>query len=503
MRGYRPSLTVAILASLALLLIFTWILFSLFALKTAERDLYAQKADHARMLLATFVNQLPDSLPTFPEGMLPLDAPAALYAGKLADEPSFERLTLLDRNGKVIFTAGHEGHDQFSPFIFPGHGVEEGGLLPGGEALARTAPVLRDGRIVGEAGLLLSLQDEQRRLNRSKQLFLAYFALDFILLLGLGSYSLARIVVRPVNRLLAATERITGGVYGHQVTVTGPLELAQLASSFNAMSRALQQKQDEVGAHVRTLEQVNKNLQQAREEALRSEKMASVGLLAAGTAHEIGTPLASVMGYAEILAAEVANNPAQAEYLQRMQEGCARIDRIVRGLLDYARPKNAEVEPVDLASLAAGTVELLRQQGLFKGCRVDVRATPDLPPASLDPHQLQQVLINLLINSNDAMADREGNLLVETLVDPGDRGLPLQIRVFDSGAGIPAEYLGKIFDPFFTTKDPGRGTGLGLAISARIVEGFGGRITARSIPGKGSCFTIQLPSAGRREAVRG
>lgn len=495
MRGYRPSLTFSILASLACLLLLTWILFSLFALTTAERDLYAQKADHARMLLATFVNQLPEILPTFPEGMLALDASAAIYAAKLAEEQSFERLTLLDTNGKVIYTVGRDDSDQFQPFTASVERSDGGVVLAGGYSLARTVPVLRNGQMVGRAGLVLSLRGEQLRLLRSRQLFIAYFALDFILLLGLGSAILSRIVVRPANRLLAATERITGGVYGHQVAVAGPLELARLAESFNVMSAVLQQKQDEVSRHVTTLEQVNRNLEQAREESVRSEKMASVGLLAAGTAHEIGTPLASVMGYAELLAAEVADNQVQSEYLQRIQLGCGRIDRIVRGLLDYARPKSPAFELVALGPLVVSTVELLQHQGLFKQCRVEVRCPGQVPPVNLDPHQLQQVLINLLINSNDAMPEK-GQLLVEVCADAEQQAqLPIQIRVQDTGSGIAEKDLGRIFDPFFTTKDPGRGTGLGLAISTRIIEGFGGRITVQSTPGAGSCFTVHLPRA--------
>lgn len=495
MRRYRPSLTFSILASLACLLVLTWLLFSLFALTTAERDLLAQKADHARMLLATFVNQLPETLPNFPDGMLPLAAPAAIYAEKLAAEQSFERLTLLDTNGKVIYSVGREGSDQFQPFMADAERSDNGVILAAGASLARTAPVLRNGQAAGRAGLVLSLSGEQQRLQRSRQLFMAYFALDFILLLGLGSAILSRIVVRPVNRLLTATERITGGVYGHQVAVTGPLELAHLAESFNVMSAALLQKEAEVGRHVTTLEQVNRNLEQAREEAVRSEKMASVGLLAAGMAHEIGTPLASVMGYAELLAAEVGDNHAQADYIQRIQQGCARIDRIVRGLLDYARPKSSAFELVALGPLVAATVELLQHQGLFKQCRVELRCPDQAPLVNLDPHQLQQVLINLLINSSDAMPDK-GQLLVEVRVDEaGQARLPVQVRVMDTGSGIAEKDLGRIFDPFFTTKDPGRGTGLGLAISARIIEGFAGRITVQSVVGKGSCFIVHLPLA--------
>lgn len=493
MNTVRLSLTFSILASLACLLVLSWLLFSLLAFKTAENDLYAQKSDHARMLLATFVNQLPDQLPAFPEGMLPLDAPAALYASRLADEAAFQRLTLLDAGGKVIFTVGREGSDLYLPVSLPGRQPEETGLLPGGTGIIRSAQVIRNGAVSGRAGLVLSLSDEQRRIGRTRQLLLTYFALDFILLLGLGAFLLSRIVVRPVSRLLTATEKITDGVYGYRVAVTGARELAQLAASFNAMSGTLAQKQQELAAHVERLEAMNRDLQLARQEAIRSEKLASVGLLAAGTAHEIGTPLASVMGYAELLAPEVAGNPVQADYLRRMQEGCARIDRIVRGLLDYARPKPVSCEQVELALLVRQTVDLLQHQGSFRGITVSCSAENGLPPVLLDPHQLQQVLINLLLNAVDAMPD--GGTLQLAVCWASDRaGQLLSIR--DSGHGIVPEHLPRLFDPFFTTKEPGRGTGLGLAIAARIIEGLGGAITVESSPGQGSCFTLQLPLKG-------
>jgi len=167
--------------------------------------------------------------------------PAAIYAGKLSEERSLVRITLLDMNDKIIYTAGKEGSDLYQPLALPGLQTEEADLLPGGSALIRSAQVIRDGQVAGRAGLVLSLDDEQKRLQRTRRLFASYFVLDFILLLGLGASILSRIVVRPVNRLLAATEKITGGVYGHQIAVTGTLELAQLIESFNTMSAALLQ----------------------------------------------------------------------------------------------------------------------------------------------------------------------------------------------------------------------------------------------------------------------
>lgn len=493
----RLSLTVSILAFLSGLLLITWLLFSLFAFRTAANDLYAQKGDHARMLLATFVSQLPDAIPTYPNGMILPNSLAAIYAQKLAEEESFVRLTLLDGNGKVIYTAGRDNSDIYQPFAGVTEVARGSFILPSGAGIVCITPVLRNGAVAARAGLVLSLAAEKERLRRSRQLYGAYFAIDFILLLGLGAFILSRIVVAPVNRLLSATGKITGGHYGQRVRVSGSSELVQLAEAFNEMSETLLNKDQQVTAHVAALEQANTKLRQAREESLRSEKMASIGFLAAGMAHEIGTPLASIMGYSELLSGEVTGSSAISDYSRRITEDCGRIDRIIRGLLDYSRPHPSAVEASDIGGLVAESIELLERQGALKGIKVSSWFEDALPQALVDPHQLQQVLINIMLNSRDAMPEGgKLNIRVTTGAGaslPGRPGGCVRIDVLDNGCGIPEEHLKSVFDPFFTTKPPGKGTGLGLAISARIIEGFGGRITVQSKPGKGSCFTLWLP----------
>lgn len=496
MSRYRPSLTVSIMAFLGFLLVMTWLLFSFLAFKTAANDLYAQKGEHARTLLATFVSQLPDNLPVFPEGIIPPDSSASIYVQKLSDDAAFTRLTLLDRNGKTIFTAGRDGSDVYLPFNGIQMSSDGGGILADGSGIANVINVTRNGVPVGRAGLLLSLSAENSRLDRTRQLFAAYFVLDFIMLMGLGSFILSRIVVNPINRLLSATGKITGGQYGQRLRVSGSSELARLAESFNEMSMALQNKDQQVSEHLAALERVNNDLHQAREEAIRTEKMASIGLLAAGMAHEIGTPLASIMGYADLAAVEQPDNPAIQDYARRISADCARIDRIVRGLLDYSRPRVSCRETADVRQVATATLELLSQQGVFKHFTVSVAMDEHLPQVKADPHQLQQVLINLLINSRDALAEN-GAIVLKSRIENGF----MRIDIIDNGSGIEDDDMKYIFDPFFTTKPPGRGTGLGLAIAARIIEGFDGRITVKSKPGTGTCFSVWLPVVSEQQHV--
>jgi signal transduction histidine kinase len=488
---FRPTLTVSILAFLGFLLLLTWLLFSLLAFKTAANDLYAQKGEHARTLLTTYINQLPEEIPTYPEGFMSPEAPSSGYAKKLAEDVAFARLTLLDRNGKLIFSSGREDVDPYLPFKGISDATGGSFICPDGSAIAHIIAVKRDGLIVGKAGLLLLLNSEKARLNRTRQMMVAYFVLDFILLLWLGSFVLSRIVVNPINKLLTATEKITGGLYGQRLHLSGSAELVGLADAFNRMSATLQDKDRQVAEQMTALEQANRQLSQARAEAIRTEKMASIGLLAAGMGHEMGTPLASIMGYADLIAGEDPHNSAIQDYARRISTDCARIDRIVRGLLDYSRPRSGSGERADVHQVVAASMELLTQQGAFKQLQVYMQVDPTLPPCMADPYQLQQVLVNLLLNSRDALPACGGVLEVSARYESGE----VCIHVRDNGTGITEEHLKHIFDPFFTTKQPGKGTGLGLALSTRIVEEFGGRIEVASRVGVGSCFSIRLPVA--------
>jgi signal transduction histidine kinase len=490
MAAYRPSLTVSILAFLGTLLVLTWLLFSLLAFKTAANDLYAQKGEHARTLLKGFVSLLPETLPTYPEGFISPDFQASRYIQKLSEESSFSRLTLLDKNDNLIFSSGRENVEPYSPFKGLSKPMNGNYIRPDGSGIIHIITVIRDGKAVGTAGLLLSLTPEKARLNRSREILIAYFVLDSILLLGLGSFVLSRIVVNPINRLLTATEKITGGQYGQRLHMSGSAELVRLAAAFNEMASALETKDRQVAEQMAALTQVNSDLRQAREETVRTEKMASIGLLAAGMAHEIGTPLAAIMGYAELTASDESDSAAIQDYARRITDESSRIDRIVRGLLDFSRQRSQSGEDADVRATVLSTVDLMEQQGIFKHVHLRTKIHEGRLQSICDQHQLEQVIINLLLNSRDATPS--GGIIT---IQAGRESGFIRLDVIDSGTGISEEAMKHIFDPFFTTKPPGKGTGLGLAISARIVEGFGGQISAVNNSRGGSCFTVLLPSS--------
>jgi signal transduction histidine kinase len=528
MTAFRFNFTFAILTSLALLLVLTWLLISLISFKTAENDLMKQKRGEVRILLAAFTAVLTDK-----DLHDPVSATTSRVATKLELERSFAGLLLIDATGKPLLSvAEKQGAD--SQLLEVLHNGGDAFVINSKQRIVtRYAAIHGKKGIAGAVKLSLSFADDYVRLKQSQRLLLLYFILDSLLLLVLGAFMLRRSLVIPMRRLVASTERIAAGDYGNMVHVPGSSEIAALSDSFNKMLIALQEERMAVDSHVKSLEQANIELREAREETIRSEKLASVGVLAAGMAHEIGTPLSAIIGYAGILRDELRSDPEKDDYLRRIEQEGNRINRIVRELLNYARPTPQELEPLDLSELISYTLEMLERQGIFKKITPSFTAETDLPRITLDREQMLQVLINLVLNARDAMPDG-GKLDISVSkdqfqqpVEPVDgkkvigrrhddfsgafgirfaetvqRNIPcVRIDIADSGEGIPAEQLGRIFDPFFTTKEPGKGTGLGLSISARIVDSLGGRITVRSSPADGSCFTIWLP-AGEEVVVK-
>jgi len=308
-------------------------------------------------------------------------------------------------------------------------------------------------------------------------------------ILSLVIYSLlVRLVARPADRLLDATERIgTQAGEGPLLSEEGPV-FGRLGTAFDRMSKRLRAEQDRTRAQLDELRRINRELAEARDAMVRQEKLATVGRLSAGVAHEIGNPLAALLGYLEILKAMPEAGPL-AGYLERMEREGKRIDRIVRDLLDFARPSRAAApHPVELAPLLEQTLRLVRGQRRFRDVAIEAAVATGVPPALADEHHLQQVLVNLLVNAADAMGGA-GRIEIAAAAE----GDAIVLTVRDHGPGIAPADLPRLFDPFFTTKDPGAGTGLGLSICHALVESFGGTIAAGNHPDGGARFTLRLP----------
>jgi hypothetical protein len=398
------------------------------------------------------------------------------------------------------------------------------------------SPLWHRGKIIGGIRMEVPVGDLMINLLKSKRVILITIVLDAIVLIIFGSLLLSRVLVKPIKDLARLTQKISDGDFSQKIEVTSKNEMGQLIGSFNRMIDQIKGKQESLENYLESLELANKQLKQAQEELIRTEKLASIGRFAAGVAHEVGNPLGAILGYTSILQKEGIDREESKDYLNRIEKEIERINRIVRELLDFARPSKFEIKEVEVNKVIESTLSLLSYQKSFKNIETRLDMQPDLPMIRGDDSQLSQVFINIILNAVDAMMEG-GTLTIQTAThivenqetngfqriyprrrrsdpmesdysrmrksDPlsalfkkfseGDR--LVKIRISDTGVGIPKENLENIFDPFFTTKAPDKGTGLGLSISLRIVESLGGEIRVESELGKGTTFEVYFPAA--------
>lgn len=310
------------------------------------------------------------------------------------------------------------------------------------------------------------------RLARTRLSLIALGAIDGLVLLFAAILIVRSAVIRPVQELEIAARKVAEGDLETRVESRGPGELGSLADAFDRMTGSLREGRDSL---------------------IRSEKLASVGRLAAGLAHEVGNPLAAILGYVETLLTDAPDRPIdprlRQEILRRIGSETERIHRIVTELLDYSRPHHDVIEPVDVREAVEAAMSLVRAQARAKAFDMELRLPDTLPKAHAAGDRLVQVFLNLLLNAVDATEGKG-----KVTIDGQTRNGRVVITVSDNGPGIPREARDKVFDPFYTTKDPGKGTGLGLAVSLGILEGFGG--TIRLAPSEhGACFEVELPGA--------
>lgn len=312
-------------------------------------------------------------------------------------------------------------------------------------------------------------------------------------------------LVRPIQHLAEASLAIAKGNFSTQVETGAVAELGQLQEAFNLMAAKLEEYRQrvesfsenlekEVERRTLDLEEANRQLQESQYHLSQAERLAVLGEIAAEIAHEINNPLDGIKDCAEMLAED--ENPLSLEerekYVQLMKGGLRKIERVMRQLLDFSRePVPQSKKWVNLNDVVEEALALTRYRTSGSSVQVIKDLSADVPPVWGDPSALQQVLVNLVLNGIDATEESGGALTLTTR--PLEDGW-VQLQVIDTGKGIPEENREKIFAPFFTTKRPRKGTGLGLAITARIIRNHRGKITVQSQPGKGSCFTIQLPT---------
>jgi two-component system NtrC family sensor kinase len=315
---------------------------------------------------------------------------------------------------------------------------------------------------------------------------------SLVLLLILALLTLG--ITRPLRAMVEATDKIAQGELDHRLGITSRDEVGRLARSFDRMTEDLRKANANLVEWARTLErrveERTRELREMQDHMVQSEKLASLGKIAAGVAHEINNPLTSILINTHLMLEQGDRIAPFRENLTLMAEETSRCAMIVKRLLDFARQTPPLMERAGVNEIIERAGRLLEIQAGARNIRIVMDLAPGLPEIELDRNQIQQVFWNLTINAFEAMP--AGGTL--TLVSrPGALPGTVDVEIADTGAGIPRENLTRLFDPFFTTKSSG--TGLGLSVTYGIIERHGGTIEVKSEVGRGSVFTIKFPAA--------
>ncbi len=370
------------------------------------------------------------------------------------------------------------------------------------EGVMVTLPLRKSGRTVAGAGVVLRFDDIYATLKQTQYILILYIIINTVFLTIFGFYRLSRMTVKPVHKLLERAEdywELDEEMFLYAGDKDG---FRKLATTFNRMLKRISADKDELEKTVSHLEKANRDLKKAQEEIIRAEKLASVGRLSAGIAHEIGNPIAIVMGYLDLLKSDDIMVDDRKEVVQRTENEIDRIHGIIRQLLSFSRSTDADVQRVSVHDIVKDVVDVVQYQPMMAGVRFELHLVAERDIVRVDPGKLRQVFLNLVINAGDAILSTEsgeGRIMISSEIKRGVVGRTTQhppaivLTFRDTGPGISKESISNIFDPFYTTKEPGKGTGLGLSTSIAIIEQMDGRIKAESEEGKGTAMIVQLP----------
>jgi len=362
----------------------------------------------------------------------------------------------------------------------------------------------RDQSVLGVLDIVYSLDDIDRTI-RDNVIIIAVLSLGFVVIALLAiNFFVWRLIHVPLRDLETGARRLSSGNLEQPIPVRSEDEFGELAASFNSMTAALRNSQQELREWGRTLEEKvekrTRELRIAEAEATRGEKLASVGLLAAGIAHELNNPLTGILTFSHLIRAKMPDGSPDAEDLDLVIRETKRCAAIIKRLLDFAREKTPEKKFCDLNQIVEDTVRIIDQPAHLRDIEITMDLDRDLPPAWVDADLIKQVIMNMLVNAQHAIQE-EGSITIRSRrfpeamsPQPGAKPVPMvELSIIDTGCGIPEQNLKRIFDPFFTSKELGKGTGLGLSVSHGIVSAHGGLIKVESVVGEGSTFRVYLP----------
>lgn len=447
---------------------------------------------------------------------------------EVANRPGVERIRMINRDGVIVHsTAGDEIGQlldqkaaQCSLCHKPGQPLTRPPLLersrfftlPNGKQVMGLAKAVQNEqscstaachahaastKVLGVVDIIVSLDVLKADLASYRNRIILLTVLLIILLGASLTFFTLHLVNRPVNELLRHTARLAQGQLDCEMTPTSNDELGELMRAFQLMTNNLRQARNDLEEWGRTLEEKvrdrSEQLQRMQMQLVHTEKLASLGELVAGIAHEINNPLSGILIFSSLAAKDKRLDPALKGDLETISSEAQRCAGIVKGLLEFARDYQPKMTVCEINQVVLDSLRLVECQSVFQNVAILRQLDNDLPQIMADQNQLKQVFINIFINAGQAMQDlKRGELKIITTRAVEPEG-GVMVRISDSGCGVPEEQLGKLFDPFFTTKGTG-GTGLGLSVSYGIIQAHGGTITAESVIGVGTTFRISLPA---------
>lgn len=399
-----------------------------------------------------------------------------------------EAIGVYDRDGKPVARIGEPATVALLPTnARPDREGTADVNTPHGRGLAVLVPNA-DGVVVA----IVRTDDDSAHTTPLLRLLALYTTLVGLALLTATYFALTRLIVRPLDALAHAAERVANGARRLAVPRTPVRELGELGQSLNTMTERLIAEEDKLRKKVDEVEHATQRLKETQKQLVRSERLASVGRLAAGLAHEIGNPIAALIGLEDLLLAGGLEPAEQKDFLQRMRRETERVHRILRDLLAFARPSSEEHEsrhPGDVEAAVHDTAALVMPHPALRDVDLALDVHADLPQVTLSREQLVQVLLNLVLNAADAVGPG-GHIRIEAATATAG----VRLTVTDDGPGVAAEVQGRLFEPFVTTKEVGKGTGLGLAVCRGLIEAAGGTIDLDTSVTRGACFVVELPS---------
>lgn len=363
-----------------------------------------------------------------------------------------------------------------------------------------TTPIrLKDSQIPAAVSCAVDLEPFYTLQRKNQMVVLFYTAINMLLLVFLGTYAISRATIRPINSLVKRAEERQEYNSLDFIYPQGRNEFRRLSTSLNRMLDRIETDKLRLKDSLVDLEEANKEIKARQNELIRAEKLASVGRLSAGIAHEIGNPIGIVLGYLDMLGHQNLSRTEAEDYINRCQKEIQKINTIIRELLDFSRPSNQkEPETVSVHALIKETMDLLAVQPVMRNVsqKYDLDAARDY--VSAYPDKLRQVFVNLVLNAADALSTNppeNSEIIIRSGIttDAIQKEEWLRVEISDNGVGIRQTDLETIFDPFYTTKEPGHGTGLGLYVCYMIIDNMGGTMNVDSSPGEGTTFSVMFP----------